>query len=30
MRVDKEAAYARLVTTIAGAMPVIEEREVVR
>jgi uncharacterized protein YndB with AHSA1/START domain len=27
MRVDKEAAYGRLVTVVAGALPVIEERE---
>ena len=30
MRVDKEAAYARLATVIAGALPVVEQREVVR
>jgi len=30
MRVDKEAAYARLATAIADALPVIEQREVVR
>ena len=28
MRVDKEAAYARLVTVIAGALPVVEQQEV--
>ena len=27
MRVDKEAAYARLATVIAGALPVVEQRE---
>ena len=30
LRVDKEAAYARLATVIAGALPVVEQREVVR
>jgi hypothetical protein len=30
MRMDKEAAYARLATVIAGALPVVEQREVVR
>ena len=30
MRVDKEAAYARLATVIAGALPVVEQREVAR
>jgi len=29
MRVDREAAYARLATVIAGALPVVEQREVV-
>jgi uncharacterized protein YndB with AHSA1/START domain len=28
MRVDKEAAYGRLATVIAGALPVVEQREV--
>jgi uncharacterized protein YndB with AHSA1/START domain len=28
MRIDKEAAYARLATVIAGAQPVVEQREV--
>lgn len=28
MRVDKQAAYARLATVVAGAMPVVEQREV--
>ena len=28
LRVDKEAAYARLATVIAGALPVVEHREV--
>ena len=28
MRVDKEAAYARLATVVAGALPVVEQREV--
>ena len=27
MRVDKEAAYARLATVIAGALPVVEHKE---
>ncbi len=27
MRVDKEAAYARLATVIAGALPVVEQKE---
>jgi uncharacterized protein YndB with AHSA1/START domain len=27
MRVDKEAAYARLGTVVAGALPVVEQRE---
>ena len=27
MRVEKEAAYARLVTVIAGALPVVEQQE---
>jgi hypothetical protein len=27
MRVDKEAAYARLAAVIAGALPVVEQRE---
>jgi uncharacterized protein YndB with AHSA1/START domain len=27
MRVDKEAAYARLASVIAGALPVVEQRE---
>ena len=30
MRVDKEAAYARLATVITGALPVVEEMEVLR
>ena len=30
LRVEKEAAYARLATVIAGALPVVEQREVVR
>jgi hypothetical protein len=30
MRIDKEAAYARLATVIAGALPVVEQREVVK
>ncbi len=30
MRVDKEAAYARLAAVIAGALPVVEQREVAR
>ncbi len=30
MRIDKEAAYARLASVIAGAVPVVEQREVVR
>ena len=30
LRVDKEAAYARLATVIAGALQVVEQREVVR
>jgi uncharacterized protein YndB with AHSA1/START domain len=29
LRVDKEAAYARLATVIAGSLPVVEQREVV-
>jgi hypothetical protein len=28
IRAEKEAAYARLATTIAGALPVVEQREV--
>jgi uncharacterized protein YndB with AHSA1/START domain len=28
LRVDKEAAHARLATVIAGALPVVEQREV--
>jgi uncharacterized protein YndB with AHSA1/START domain len=27
MRVDKEAAYARLATVVAGALPVVEQKE---
>jgi hypothetical protein len=27
MRVDKEAAYSRLATVIAGALPVVEQKE---
>ncbi len=30
LRVDKEAAYARLAAVIAGALPVVEQREVAR
>ena len=30
LRVDKEAAHARLATVIAGALPVVEQREVMR
>ena len=30
LRVDKEAAHARLATVIAGALPVVEQREVAR
>jgi uncharacterized protein YndB with AHSA1/START domain len=29
LRIDKEAAFARLATVIAGALPVVEQREVV-
>ncbi len=29
IRVDKEAAYARLATVVAGVLPVLEQREVV-
>lgn len=29
LRVDKEAAFARLATVIAGALPVVEQKEVV-
>jgi hypothetical protein len=28
VRADKEAAYRRLATTIAGTLPVVEQREV--
>ena len=30
LRADKEAAYARLATVIAGALPVVEQREILR
>ena len=30
LRVDKEAAYARLATVIAGVLPVVEQKEVMR